>query len=367
MLALVRLLRLTAVAFALAFAPALGGCGGSGDSEDGYEPVFDAVAGLEGEERVAKLRELAREEGNELRLYESLVDKGAKALADGFQRRHGVKVSLFRAGGEDVARRVSQEVKAGRRGADVVDTGGGEMVGLNGEGALVAFEPEAARALPRGAVKEGWVASRFQTYVVAWNTKRVPAAQAPKQIEDLAGPRWRGKIALEAGDADWYKTLREHWVETEGKSEDEADALFDGLARNSRVAPSHAVQAELLGAGDFDAVPSAYLYLARDEIAKGAPIAYEPLAQPVITRPNGVGLVKDAEHPAAAVLFMEWLLGEEAQRILAANNVEPALGGVFRLPGRRVEIDVQAFGAEAQEWNDRYDELLRGREKLPEE
>jgi ABC-type Fe3+ transport system substrate-binding protein len=51
---------------------------------------------------------------------------------------------------------------------------------------------------------------------------------------------------------------------------------------------------------------------------KGAPIGFSMLA-PKIIKPNGLFVAKKAPHPSAALLFTDWALSEEGQRVLAVE------------------------------------------------
>src|SRR6266478_7643474 len=51
---------------------------------------------------------------------------------------------------------------------------------------------------------------------------------------------------------------------------------------------------------------------------KEAPLGFKVLA-PKIVKPEGLFLAKNASHPHAAVLFVEWVLSEEAQSFLATK------------------------------------------------
>jgi iron(III) transport system substrate-binding protein len=343
---------------------ALAGCGGSsGGGNDAFEPVTSEIKGLEAPARETKLRDLARGEGDKLVLYTSLVEKSEKAVAAAFEKRYGIKVSVFRSESEPVSQRVSAEVKADRKGTDVVETSGHDLVTLDRLGAFVPYTPAAASGLVPGSQHRGWTATRYNKFVVTWNTDRVKGDEVPRSIEDLAAPRWHDRVALEGSDGDWYKTLRDYWVGPGGKSEQEADRLFRSIAHNARVGPSHGAISDLLAAGEFDVTPTNYLHQSRDSVAEHAPVAYEPLVGPVVSRPNGVALLKTSAHPAAAVLFVEWLLGEDGQRVLEDNNVEVARRGMATPLGvKQLPVDVEGFADVAREWNDRYDALLRGSE-----
>ena len=223
--------------------------------------------------------------------------------------------------------------------------------------------PLAKRTLAASGLLEGTpvgavTGDRFNTYVVSWNTELVPEGEEPHSWEELADPRWKGKLALEAEDVDWYKTLWEYWVETEGRSADEVDQLFEAIASNAVVVSGHTVMGELMAAGEFD-VGVNYRHIVATLAEEGAPVAYEPLVEPVITRPNAVGVLEAAPHPAAALLFDDWLLGP-GQEVLAAVNTDPtradlAAGGEDT---EKVVVDLESLVDEQEEWTERYERLL---------
>ena len=330
-------------------------------SASGFEPTFAQTRALTGEARRRKLEALAAKEGK-LTLYSSLNGELLDKLTGAFSDKYGVDVSVYRASDEDLASRLLEESSAGFHGADVVETNGPAMFSLDDADVLVPFVPAAAAAaLVPGARYPGWTTDRFNTMVVGWNTNRVPAGERPHSWDDLANPRWKGRIALEPGDFDWYKQLRDYWLST-GKTPAEADRLFAAIGRNSVAVKGHTFTVELLGAGEFDLAASAFRHLVRNAAAAGAPVGWSPPVEPVFSRPAGVGLVSGAKHPAAAMLFAEWLLSD-AQGLYGGLNLEPARADLARnLPGRRIVVDLRSLAADQKRWSEMYDRVVaRGR------
>ena len=345
---------------------AAAGCGGSaaksstratGESASGFERTFAETRSLNGAARLHKLEGLAAKEGK-LTLYSSLNGELLDSLAGAFSDKYDVDVSIYRASDEELTSRLLEESQAGFRGADVVETNGPAMFALNDARVLVPYAPTALPALVPAASYPGWTTDRFNTMLMGWNTKSVPPDERPTRWEDLAKPRWKGRIALEPGDFDWYKSLRDYWLST-GKAPAEADRLLAAIARNSVVVKGHTLTVELLGAGEFDVAASAFRYLVRNAEAGGAPVGWTPPVEPVFSRPAGVGLVRGAKHPAAAMLFAEWLLSD-GQELYASLSLEPARADLARrLPGRRMIVDLRSLTADAKHWVDRYDRLLK--------
>jgi iron(III) transport system substrate-binding protein len=83
---------------------------------------------------------------------------------------------------------------------------------------------------------------------------------------------------------------------------------------------------------------------------------------PAFARPNGVGMLSGAQHPAAAWLFYDWML-TEGQQVLVEQHLAPSVPvpGDNSLTGLNlVPFDVQTLTKEGEAWSDRYDALLRG-------
>jgi iron(III) transport system substrate-binding protein len=352
-------------------------CGGSNDDSSsentqattqaeaasGFDETLAALDGLSGDERRAKLVELAQTEGN-LSFYTAMSPSVVDEVVSAFEDTFDIDVALYRATSETVLQRLIEEAKADFHGADAVESSGLEMVNLANEGVLVPYDSPSIENVVPQAVADGYTASRFNTFVVSWNTDLVPKGEEPASWEELADPKWKGRIAIEAGDVDWYKTLWEYWV-ANGKTEEEADTLFEGIAANSVIVKGHTVMAELMAAGEFD-VGVNYLHIVKNVAAEGAPLAWEPPVEPVFPRANGVALVLGAEHPAAAMLFYDWLLAE-GQDVLVEVNTTPVradLAGTDDV--EQVAVDLPGLAADQKTWTDRWDQLLQLGEVAPE-
>ncbi|HEX8207561.1 MAG TPA: extracellular solute-binding protein [Solirubrobacteraceae bacterium] len=340
------------------------GCGSPTSSEDdgtarddGLAAVADEVRDVGASERERALTEMARKEGR-LELYTSLDADLAPVVAERFEKRYGIKVRVFRASAEDVATRVIEEARAGRVRGDVAEASGLTMELLSNEGELAAWEPAGADRLPASARFDDWTASRTNRYVLSWNTERVPAAERPRTWDDLADPRWRGKVVMEISDSDFARTLVEHWVSS-GASRSEAEKRFAAIAANARFVDGHSLQAELLATGEFDAAAAAYAYHMDQAADEGSPVAWQPAVSPTVTRPNGPGVLAGAPHPAAAALFVDWLTGA-GQEDLRKLGVEPVRTDLAEDTGvDTAPIDLDAYLAEQEDWQAKYDRYVQ--------
>ena len=289
----------------------------------------------------------------------------ADAVVEAFEDTYGdIDVSVYRAGSETVLQRILQEQSADFAGNDVVETNATELFALANEEALAEYAGERRDLVPEAGRFEGWTATRFNLFAPSWNTKLIQAIGVPTSWEDLADPKYDGQLAMEVGDYDWYLTLYGYWQE-QGKSEEEIDKLFADMADGAKIVKGHTVQGELLSAGQFAVVASNYTYLVERVKQKGAPVEYKPLVEPIIARPNGVGLMKTATNPAAAMLFADWLL-EEGQAVIAEEGLTPSIAeGADPLEGVEViPVDVEALLNESDMWSKKYEAVLQGGEQV---
>lgn len=334
-------------------------CGGGGDEENtGFEDVFAAVSGKRGQERVRSLVAQVGREGRQLSWYTSATSDTADALAEAFGDAYDVDVAVYRAGGETILPRLLEEADAGFHGADVVQINGLAMVNLRQRDLLVPYRSPSIAGLAEDAAYDGWTAYSFPSFVVTWNKKLVRGAERPHAWEDLADERFRGRVALEASDVDWYETLWNYWVKDKGKSPAEAERLFERMARGAGVVHGHSFLAQLMAAGEYAIAPN-YTSTTHRFVDEGAPIAWTPIVDPMIVEPNGVGLVEGAPHPAAAVLFVDWLLSD-GQKIIDEEGHDAVRKDLVAAPGaeRRV-IDFANIAAHQQKWTERFERLLR--------
>jgi iron(III) transport system substrate-binding protein len=365
-------------AVAVATALAVAACGGSPTAapvpNDNAQPAtaanskavetYERINALSGQQRTDELKTCAEEEGA-LSIYTSNTD--IDDVVDGFEDEYDVDVSVYRANSESVLQRVLQEQKAEFFGSDVLETNALELNVANKEGFLAPYESELREKVREEGQAENWTATRFNTFVVGWNTDLVKPGEEPKTLEELAEPKWKGKLSMEVGDVDWFTALIQHFVE-EGKSEQEAVELFKGIAANSKIAKGHTVQGELLSAGQFAVAVSSYSHTIDKAADKGAPVAWKPASgepvQPVVVRPNGIGLMKTATNPCAAMAFVDWELTggqevfEKKFRVGATEEAAKAIEGLDV-----VSVPEQELLDNAKKWDDLYAEVIQGGSK----
>lgn len=357
--------RLTGLGLLIAvIGTACGGGGGDGKGAGaGGRPkdvaaVMAAVKGLDREQRAARLAELAKAEGATLTFYTSMTTEDSNALITAFQKAYGVRVSLFRADTEALAQRVTSEAEAGQTRADVLEGDELGFVAIGADRFAPYTSPVVDDLIPEARHKY-WTSVQRDIFVLTWNSGAVKAAERPTAWEDLADPRWKGRLAMEASDVVWYAGLRDYWI-SRGKSEVEADRLFAAMAANARAVKGHSLMVQLLMSGEFDVAASPFLNRVRQLVAEGAPIAYEPVVEPLIAKPGGVAVLRGARNPAAAVLFTDWLLSKGQDEFVKLNRFATRADLQPSNPSTILDVDVEKLAPNFADWQARYERLLEG-------
>jgi iron(III) transport system substrate-binding protein len=279
----------------------------------------DEVYRYRGADRDARLIERAKQEGTVV-LYTSLAPTESKPLADAFEKKHGIKVELWRALSDKVVQRVMTEAQGRRHSVDVVETNGPEMEMLAREKLLAEFHSPYLADLPQEAIPahRTWFPDRLNFFVVGYNTAKVQRSEIPATYEGFTDPKWRGRIGLEATDAEWMATLIKTWGDDKGM------AYFRKLsAMKPDVRKGHVLLAELVAAGEVPVGLTMYNSNIVSLKRKGAPIDFVAV-QPVAARPQGIGVARNAPHPHAAVLFADFVLSPEGQRLFESMGRVPA-------------------------------------------
>jgi iron(III) transport system substrate-binding protein len=345
------------------------GSGGGGAAGTAAEKVYSQLNALPAGQQRAEAIKQAKQEGGVLSLYTSLTEELVKPVREAFERQTGVKMQVFRASSETVLQRTLQEVSARRVGNDAIETNFGEMATLAKQNVLGSYRGAAYAGVPDNARFGTWNADRLNVMLPAWNTRLIKPGQEPRSWEDLADPRFKGKLTMEVSDSDWYENVSKHWLAS-GKTQAQVDSLWKAIVANANVAKGHTVMAELLAAGQTAVDAMNYSYITENTASKGAPVAYRSADgkahTPAFARPQGVSMMKGAKHPAAAWLFNDWMLSD-GQKLLVSLGLTPAA----KVPGDRsldgvtlLEYDVQGLTADPKRWDDAYDELLRGVKRI---
>ncbi len=274
----------------------------------------------EGADRERVLAAGAKQEG-EVMLYTSLVPEDLTTLAAAFEKKYGVKLKTWRANSEKVLQRAVTEARAGRNDADIIETNGPQLESLYREKGLQPLRsPHIRDLMPQAVQKHGhWVGTRINMFVHSYNTTLVRKEELPKSYAELAHPRWKGRLGIEAEDEDWFAMIIKELGEEAGLRTFREIARVNGFS----VRKGHTLLAGLVASGEIPLALTTYSHGAEKMKQKGAPVEWFAIS-PAIGRANGIGVTRKPPHPHAAALFVDFLLSPEGQAILQKGGYVPA-------------------------------------------
>lgn len=263
--------------------------------------------------------ESARKEGKVV-WYTSLALPSAEKVAKLFEDAHpGIKVEVHRTGSQRVLQRLMQELQANIKNADVVHTSdAGHFVLLKEKKLLMRHTPPGVEKFPAGfRDADGYYFGlRATVNVIAYNTKLVPAADAPKTWKDLLDPRWRGKlVTAHPGYSGVVATHVLALVQMHGWE------YFKQLAQSKVMIVQSAVDpAGVVASGERQVAVNGGDYTFYQTKKKGAPIeiVYPKEGVPLVVSPSAITAF--APHPHAAKLFTDFTFTREIQQIMADSE-----------------------------------------------
>ncbi|HET7765596.1 MAG TPA: extracellular solute-binding protein [Burkholderiales bacterium] len=310
-----------------------------------------------GPDRMQKIVSAAKKEGT-LTIYTTFAEKDQPGLLGPFEAKYGVKVVVWRAGTDKVLQRTIAEASAKKYDVDVIHFGSPEMEALSRERILQAVKSPVHRDLHPGSVPSHreWAATLLSVWVQAYNTRLVRRQDLPKTYADLLDPRWKGRLGIEAKNEDWFASV----VDVMGGGEKGLQFFRDLVAKNG-LSPrtGHTLLNNMVIAGEVPLALDIYNYMPEQAKRKGAPIDWFAL-EPAVARSNAIGIARRAPHPNAALLFYEYMLGEEGQRVLVKMDYVPSNVKVASpLKGVKIlQTDPIRTLDESDKWKDLFEKIV---------
>ena len=319
------------------------------------------LAQYAGPDRMQRLIDGAKKEGK-LNIYTSTPNEDLAVLVAGFEKKYGIKVNTWRASSDKVLQRSITEAHAKRFTVDVMETNGPELEAMHREKILQLIKSPVLKDLMPEAIRPHgeWIGTRLNVFVQGYNTNLVKKEELPKTWEDLTNPRWKGRLGIEAGDSDWLAAMAGMMGEARAVKLFKDIVAVNGIS----VRTGHTLLTQLVASGEVPLALTVYNYKAEQLANKGAPLKWFSLGT-AIARPNGIGVARSAPNPHAAILFFDYELSEEGQKILLARDFVPTNTKV-KSPLGNLPIKIVDSGVildEYAKWNKLYEEILTSKSK----
>jgi len=298
--------------------------------------------------QTANLIDAAKKEGGTVVVYGSLQDNSMEPIGKAFESKTGLRLSYWRGTATKVMDRALVEHRAGKPLYDVVLTSDNEMDILHKEGILARYDSPANKAFPPNTrYPDLGPIYRYAIVGVVYNRDILKPADAPKSLEDILKPQFRGKLAMPDPTQD-TSTLR--WLESLHKvmgKERASKFVSDLAATKPMMTEAFLVAADRASTGEATLAITLLINVITFG-QKGAPMDYVRL-NPMMGQSHYITLSKRAPHPNGGKAFIDFFLGDESMKILAKNGESVNRKGVYP-PIPEIEkvkvLDMEDFDAQ---------------------
>jgi iron(III) transport system substrate-binding protein len=273
------------------------------------------IAAYSGPDRERLLVEGAKREGK-LVWYTTLAVVQNKQIATTFEAKYpGVKVETYRAGSSALVQRVLNEAQARRHIADAIETTLAGMLTFRENQLLLPYHSPYLAAFPTESKEKAqdnlvyWTIDRESYIGFAYNKNLLRPAEVPKNFDGLLNPALRNNLGLSGDDTG----ARSIGAMVKVKGEEFVKKLKEQNIKAYMMAGSALTQ--LVAAGEVPASPSQFYSATHVAAKKGAPVAWVPMDINVVGA-GGAAVYAHAQRPHAALLFADFLLSPEGQKLL---------------------------------------------------
>lgn len=246
--------------------------------------------------------------------------RGAEQAASQFFRdRYGLSLEWNSFPGIEVPTRVIAEART-HPVADLVLIGySGRFLPLKERGLVAPILAPSSMEKGIWRLDPAYVAQEDRDYLyykvplspsILVNTALVSAAEEPKSYQDLLQTRWKGKIilmtpAIGGSGSGWfdacYRTLGQDYMRA--------------LAKQVVITRNNVEPPEALVRGQYAIAIAPNIPRAVVLIEQGAPLKFVHPKEGSHLSESGISLIRNAPHPNAAKLFLQWLFTKEGQAL----------------------------------------------------
>jgi iron(III) transport system substrate-binding protein len=303
----------------------------SGDSGTGPPTALPELAVYQGADRQQLIEAGARKEGK-LTWYTSLAGDIIDRLLGGFKEKYPfIQTDVFRGAENELLTRITQEAQAGQHSFDVMESQYTPVRILFDAKLLTPYYSSSLADIPadfktvvgNNAVNSATVRISYISF--GYNTSLLPESAVPKTQDDLMSPALAGKLAL-AGSSTGHR-----WIGAvlEARGNDAGRKWLTDFAANQKPVVqqvSGKALLDLIAKGELVASPTIFEDHVSIASESKAPVKWVPI-EPVTANIGQGALAAHAPHPNAALLFLDYLLGD-GQKVLKASGYSTAKDNV---------------------------------------
>ncbi|MEX0802272.1 MAG: extracellular solute-binding protein [Candidatus Binatia bacterium] len=287
--------------------------------------TVEDIAVMKSADRQKILVEGAKKEGKITWYTTLIVDQVVRPVKEAFEKEYPfVQLEFYRGNSENVVRKMLAEYQAKRYDVDLID-GTVSPVMVQRAGFLQRFYSPALADYP-AELKDPqgfWGSTNLYFFALGYNTKMVKANEVPKSYADLLNPRWRGKMMWSTSRGSGAPMFIGNVLTSMGQ---EAGNAYLQKLKAQNIAKSTASNRQILDlviAGEYPLAVHIFNHHAYISKSAGAPVDWYPI-EPVTATIQTLALAKNAAHPHATMLFLDFVFSEKGQKVFQQSNYLPA-------------------------------------------
>ncbi|HUK41520.1 MAG TPA: extracellular solute-binding protein [Candidatus Acidoferrales bacterium] len=267
----------------------------------------------------AKLIEAAKKEGGKVVVYGSLEADTTEAVKKAFEKKTGLSLEYWRASTTKVVDRAVSEFRAKKSLVDVILVHDAEMRLLFKENVVGRYDSPRFKEFTKESI-DAELGPRYRDTIIGivYNKSMIKPEDAPKSMDDLLKPQFRGKLVMP--DPTQHTTTTE-WVASMPKimgKEKGEKYIRDLAATKPLLVESLLPAAERVSSGE-SAIAITYIKFSYLFGLKGAPLDYMR-SDKMLGEGSYIMLASKPAHSNAGKAFIDFFLDDESMKILAQNG-----------------------------------------------
>lgn len=304
---------------------------------------------------------------NKVVIYCSHPQAFINPLVEEFEKQSGVKVEVVAAGTGELLKRVESEK-------------GNPMADIFWGGSLGTMKPKAAMFEEYRSVNEDHVQEEFRNVegaitrftdipsVIMINTNLIGDVQV-EGYEDLLNPALKGKIAF--ADPSESSSAYEHLINmlyAMGNGDpDEGWDYVEKLIQNldGKLLSGSAAVYEGVADGEY-AVGLTFEEGGAKYVAEGAPAKLVYMKEGVISKPDGIYIIKNAKHMENARKFIDFITSKEAQSLITRKlhrrsvreDVDAPVGLLPKSEINFIDDEEEVVNKNKKAWLDKFKDIF---------
>ncbi len=307
-------------------------------------------------DRAEKLQEAAKTEGT-LTLYTAFRPQDLPAIIAPFEAKFGIKVKAWRSGSNNVTQRVVREAAGRRPEVDLIMMPASEMAFVWREKILQPVLSPFHKDLIASAVPahNSWANAFMNVTVHSYNTNLYKKDDLPKSYADLLNPKWKGNLGVETKAEEWFAKVVTSMGEEKGLKLFKDIVAQNGMSARLGASLLH----NLVIAGEVPLALTVYIDLPEKDKRAGKPVDWFAMS-PVVAQGFAMGVAQKAQHPNAALLFYDYMLSPETQKLLSSLHYYPVNSKVTSpYPDLKIEaVDPVATIDSYAKWSKLFEDIV---------